>query len=160
MFVHPSMPRHGEMQEILFDLERNMLRPYAAPGNLISQGAYEDLQLPWNYNTPETKHLFDQTAFERQDWDRGGVPSAPSLECGTPGPFLLSNEAGVDHFVAVLGSASQVVRWRQANPEKAHGEEDPINITAKRLRAVTGGLEKVVGAPSCSLLLMKRAEEK
>ncbi|KAF7198107.1 putative S-adenosylmethionine-dependent methyltransferase CRG1 [Pseudocercospora fuligena] len=155
IFVHPSAPSHKELQEIISDLGDNLLGPYHVPGNLLSQGAYDKLQLPWDFS--ETQGLFEKASFHRRDWDRDGVSSAPPLEDGTPGPFLLGREATLDQFTAALGSASSVIRFREAHPEKAHGEEDPINITTRRLREVMGENEKVNGGPSCHLLLMRRS---
>ena len=152
-YVHPRTPDAAKIQEILFDLQRNMLGPYSTPGNEISDQAYKTLPLPWSIAPPSSD--FFEADFMRHDWDLDGVPSAPPLPDGTPGPFIgEENEDDLDTLRHALGSASMVVRWRAANPDKAHTDQDCVNLTIARLREVVGG-NKIATAGSYSLLLFR-----
>lgn len=136
-----------------------MLGPYVLPGNMLSRNMYKDLPLPWSLSQPNP--LFDQASFKRHEWDAHGVPSAPPLEDGTPGPFLFSETTTPEKLGQALGSASMVIRWREANKEAVEkGEiEDCVNLTVKDLRTVLKDRPSGtwVHAPSCTLLLIKRA---
>lgn len=133
-----------------------MLGPYRLPGNVLSRNAYRNLRLPWDFD--ETKDLFEESSFERKDWDLDGNPSALPLADGSSGPFLFAarEQSTVRRFVEGLGSASMVIRWREVNPEKAGTDEDPVCITAKRLQALVGEGRTLAVSPSASLLLMRR----
>lgn len=155
MYCHPSVPNHERIQETLSELEDGMLAPYVTPGNMLSRNAYEDLALPWDLKGVDS--AYDRASFMRKDWDRYGVPSAAPLPDGTPGPFLMHEETTVEGLGKALGSASMVVRWRDANPEKAYGEEDAVEVTMRRLREALGGRESFVTSPSCTLLLLRRS---
>ena len=154
-YCHPSVPKHREIQTILHELEDGMLGPYALPGNTMSRNAYERLQMPWDES--ETKGLFEKESFVREDWDRHGVPSAPIRGDGSPGSFLFGKEETIEQFTTAVSSASMVIRWREANPGKAYTEDDPVHITATRLREVSSGKEELLLAPSLTLLLLRKA---
>jgi len=156
-YVHPSTPKAREIQDALSDLEDGMLAPFQTPGNALSRNAYRNLALPWDLAS--TKDLFEQSSLERKDWDLNGVPSAPPLADGSPGPFLFDSgkPSTVQQFVDAVGSASMVIRWREANSQKAHTEEDPVSITSRRLRALVGDNGILSTSPSLSLLLMRRS---
>lgn len=134
-----------------------MLAPFQTPGNALSRNAYKDLALPWNFDG--TKHLFQQASFERKDWDLDGVPSAPNGPDGSPGPFIMDGgkPSTVQDFINAVGSASMVIRWREANPEAAHTENDPVHITARALRSLVDDDGMLRMSPSLSLLLMRRS---
>lgn len=154
-YCHPSVPYHQKIQAALSNLEDNLLGPYMTPGNHLSRGAYEQLVLPWDI--PDTVTLFSKDSFQRADWDRNGQPSSPPLPDGTPGPFLFGGQESVDQVEAGFHSASAVVRWREANPEKAHTAEDAVTLTMSRIRDIVGsGNQTLNVGPSCSLLLMRR----
>jgi trans-aconitate 3-methyltransferase len=167
--VHPSVPRHESLQRILSHLEDELLGPYMLPGNILAGNAYEDLALPWdNSNTPA---LFDKSSFKRVDWDWYGVPSAPPRGTDrTPGLFLFGKKTMLEEMEAGFDSASAVIRWREANLEISGTEEgDPVQVTMRDLRDVvdrgrdSGSRSdewwdgRLFCAPSCSLLLMRRA---
>lgn len=126
---------------------------------MLSRNMYKDLPLPWSLSQPNP--FFDQGSFKRHEWDAHGMPSAPDLADGTPGPFLFSETTSPEKLGQGLGSASMVIRWREANKEAVKkGEiEDCVDLTVKDLKAVlkdrSGGT--FVHAPSCTLLMMKRA---
>lgn len=153
-YCHPSTPNAHNVQGILNDLEDNMLGSYATPGNKLSRNAYENLSLPWS--SLETADLFDKTSFVRKDWDLHGVPSAPRLSDGSLGSFLFGKDVTSTSLAEGFNAASMVVRWRQANPEKAGGVLDPVNMIVKRLDDILGKGAVFSAGPSCSLLLLRR----
>ncbi len=154
LYVHPSTPNANALQEALYDLEDGMLSPYFHAGNVLTRNAYETLPLPWTIEGFESS--FEKGSFVRKDWDRHGVPSAPDKADGTPGPYMMYEDVQLTYLERGLGTASAVIRWRDANPTKAHTEEDPVAITMKRLRERSGGSESLLISPSVSLLLMRR----
>ena len=99
-YVHPSDPKRKEIQAILSNLEDNILGPYEAPGNRISRDAYVNLALPWTLPAPNA--TFSQASFVRKDWDLNGIPSAPSLPDGTPGPFLFSEARRPEEMLSLI----------------------------------------------------------
>lgn len=151
-YIHPSHPRHREIQAVLSELEDGMLGSYMTPGNALSRHGYRDIALPWTTGCA----AFEASSLQRRDWDWEGVPSAPRLSDGCPGPFLFGEPITLAQAEAAFGSASAVVRWRAANPEKAGTEEDCVKLTMRRLREVVGeeSPELILG-PSCSLVLMR-----
>lgn len=160
-YCHPSVPNYEAIQRILSELEDEKLGPYMQPSSVLTRGAYEQLPLPWSGADDEPAHsLFDKDSFKRCDWDRDGVPSAPPLADGTPGPFLMGKGLTIERGLAGLGSSSSVIRWRQAHPEKAGTDEDPVIHAFKLTRDVMGeGIKELVVSPSLSLLLMRKKLE-
>ncbi|RMY58777.1 hypothetical protein D0865_02433 [Hortaea werneckii] len=105
---------------------------------------------------PSAAAFFDEAAFERKHWDRDGVPSAPALPDGSPGPYLLGREVDLQGGLKGFDSSGPVFRWREAISEKAHSDQDPIRVIADRLMQVVGEQTKLVVAPSCTVLLFRR----
>lgn len=155
LYCHPATENAAAIQEVMSDFEDNILRPYHTASTLLTRGAYDDLPLPWTIEGFESE--FQKDHFVRKDWDRGGVPSTPPLADGTPGPYLQQTEVSLEQLEKGLGTASSVIRWRQAHPEQAYGEEDPVKLTMKRMREASGGKEKLVLTGSLNLLMMRKA---
>ena len=154
-YCHPSVPNYKAIQAVLEDLEDNILGPYMTPGNRMSRSGYDTLTLPWSI--PGMKGMFVESAFQRADWDRYGIPSSPSLPDGSPGPFLCGERVTRQKAEAGLSSSSAVIRWREANPEKAHTDEDAIKIIGRRLQEIMGENDRLIVGPSCTLLMMRKA---
>nr|POF02204.1 putative s-adenosylmethionine-dependent methyltransferase crg1 [Quercus suber] len=156
MYIHPSHAKHKEIQAILSELEDGELRFYMKPGNILARSGYREIVLPWTSNLSAAE-MFDKSSLQRVDWDIDGVPSAPPLEDGTPGPFMWGSPTTLAQMEAALGSASAVVRWREANPGKAGTSEDCVRLTMTRLRDVIGNDEHEIKlSPSTSLVQMRR----
>lgn len=157
MYVHPSQPNAAALQRILSNLDDNLLKPYEEPGNALSRSGYSTLPLPWDF--ADCKGLFDEESFERVEWDKDGIPSAPPREDGSPGPFVVISEPTKLSLIEMaLGSSSMVIRWREANPELAGGDEDPVKVTMKKLKEANAGEEQIYVSASLHLLLMRRAK--
>ncbi|KAK4556447.1 hypothetical protein LTR86_006591 [Recurvomyces mirabilis] len=153
-YVHPSVPHADELQAALSHLEDVYLKPYMQPGSLLARSGYDDLPLPWK--TEATSSLFDQKTFKRENWDRNGVPSATPSADGTPAPFLLAQEFSIKAVSMAFASSSPVVRWRQAHPDQALTEEDPVMRTVQVMKDILGEDAKVTAGSSLSLLLLRR----
>ncbi|EMD00305.1 hypothetical protein BAUCODRAFT_30789 [Baudoinia panamericana UAMH 10762] len=104
LYCHPSVSKHKEVQAILDGLEEGFLSPYMQAGSMLARTGYETLPLPWSI--PDTHGLFDEAAFKRCEWDRDGVPSAPPLPDGTPGPFLFERKMTIAQGEAAWATSS------------------------------------------------------
>ncbi|TKA72883.1 hypothetical protein B0A55_06653 [Friedmanniomyces simplex] len=156
-YVHPSVPHAREIQAVMSDLEDTVLRPYYQKGSLYARHGYDDLPLPWDGADGEAVATFDKASFKRVQWDREGLPSAPPLPDGSPGPFLFGREMTFKQAEKALSTSSSVIRWREAHPDKAGTEEDVVKIMIKRVRDIAGDIDRITIAPSCTLLLMWKA---
>jgi hypothetical protein len=50
-----------------------------------------------------------------------------------------------------------VIKYREANPEKAGTEEDPVVMMVRKIKEKMGGRESLILRPSTHLLLMRRS---
>lgn len=155
LYCHPSTPNAAAVQEALDDCEDRMLKPHMTAGNRLSRAAYKALPLP--FTLPGLEDAFDEASFVRREWDTKGVPSAPDNEDGSPGPFLKHVETRIEDLERGLATSSSVIRWREAHPEIALTDEDPVKLTGRRIRELVGR-DILVVSPSFVLLMMRRAE--
>ncbi len=155
LYAHPSTRNCEQVQAALSELEDGLLKPYYNAGTMITRAAYRTLDLPWTIRpvVPE----FKENDFVRVDWDSGGVPSGPPMEDGAPGPFLERTVVTLGDLEKGLGSASTVIRYREAHPEVVGTPEDPVTMTIQKMRDALGG-EELELRPSVHLLLMRKAE--
>ncbi|KAK3113180.1 hypothetical protein LTR53_009779 [Teratosphaeriaceae sp. CCFEE 6253] len=155
-FIHPAVPHAREIQAELAELEDDVLRPYwQLPGTLYARNGYDDLPLPWT--DAAANPGFERESFQRVEWDRHGNPSAPPLPDGSPGPFQMGREVTFAQAELGLATSSSVVRWRAAHPGKVGTAEDVVQVAFRKIREIVGEVEALTVAPSCSLLLMRRA---
>ncbi|KAK0649072.1 S-adenosyl-L-methionine-dependent methyltransferase [Cercophora newfieldiana] len=152
LYIKPTTPNHERIQAAIDKLEV-LVDEYVVSGNRIARGAYVDLPLPWTVEpaVPE----FERASFVRREWGQG--------EGREPGDeFYNTHEMTVDMLVMVMGTASPVIRWREANPEKAGTEEDPLKVMKREIEAafedagVEGGERVLKGGVQGALLLVKR----
>ncbi|GAB1742835.1 hypothetical protein NU219Hw_g8543t1 [Hortaea werneckii] len=160
---HPSVPEHRDIQTCTsLPPKTRCWGLYKTPGNRLARGCDDHLLLPWtplsavadadaDGSLNPSAGLFDEATFERKCWDRDGVSSASPLPNGSPAPFLLGREVDLQGGLQGLDSSGPVVRWWEANPEKANPDLDPIRIIAARLRQVVGEQTKLVVAPAFEL---------
>lgn len=151
LFCHPSTPNAAEVQKSLFELEYDILGPYALEGNRISQGMYDKLKLPWQVD-PAVK-AFDQTDFKRVEWNRDG-------KVGEGKDFLIGYKESVEEFERGMSTASMVTRWREANPQLVDTEQDCVKHICRKLKQITGhGFGEVTFGSGVVLLLFKKKDE-
>ena len=152
-FVHPETPHFEELQKLFSHLEDNVLTPYEEPGNKLSRGMYEDLTLPWQVRPPVAGFSGAGDSFQRIEWNRDG-----QVEPGKN--FLGGVEATPAQIERALGTASMVTRWREAHPDVANTDNDPVKAMANQLIKIMGSAEvKIKTGASTALLLLKRTEE-
>ena len=120
---------------------------------------YADLRLPWEISE-QLAHLFPEEGFLRREWNRDG-----KLEPNETQFFGESSTTTLGELAASLGTASMVTRWREANPEMAHTDDDCVAVTIRSVaEAMSPGIETAgvknltlsVG-PATTLLLFTRA---
>jgi hypothetical protein len=123
---------------------------------VLAHNLYADLPLPWTVSPPAAG--FDEASFVRTEWGteaEGALPGDEFLAVGQP-------EVGMDMLEAMLGTASPVVRWREANQEQVGTEGDVVRMmrrTIERLLHEAGvekGKETVRGAGLGVLLVVKK----
>jgi trans-aconitate 3-methyltransferase len=146
--VHPSMPAAEAIQEAMDRHNEDNLRPYATAGNLISRSRYTTLPLPWTLDQPND--AFRQDNFWRKDWE-------------IDEPFLvMPKTVSLDMLEVIMSSGSALVRWREANPDKAGTEKDILRILRRNIErlqqeaGVKPGEERLMGAIQGFLLFIKK----
>jgi hypothetical protein len=133
---------------VLLELEREILAPYELVPNRLSRDMYDDLPLPWTVAPPVA--ALGQASFVRREWDRDGVLSDGDAFFGGSKP------TPVDAFLALLGTASIVTRWREAHAELVGTEDDVVAAFGRRLRAALGeGVTEVVLGAGVVVLMVK-----
>jgi trans-aconitate 3-methyltransferase len=146
--VHPSMPNAAAIQASLDQIQEQHLKPYYAPGNLLTRNRYVDLPLPWTLAQPVPE--FDESTFFRKDWD-----VAENFFVGQP-------EVDLDTFEKMMGTASTTTRWRQAHPDAVGTERDVVRMLRREIErllheaGVEKGKETVKGAMQGTLLMVKK----
>jgi hypothetical protein len=117
---------------------------------------YVDLVLPWTAERPVAG--FDQGSFVRTEWGtetEGALPGDEFFAIGSP-------EVDLGKLEALLGTASPVVRWREANKELVGTERDVVQLMRREIErllheaGVEKGKEKVKGAGYGALLVVKK----
>jgi SAM-dependent methyltransferase len=153
-YCHPERTPNAEaVQEILFDLERRVLRPFEVQGNRLSAEGYVGLPLPWEGDgEAEGEGEFDEATFVRREWNKGG-----RVEAGE-GFLALEPTMSLEEWARGCATASMVVRWRAAHKEQLErGEvDDCVDVTVRRLRDALGGQNWMEGGPSVVLLMIKK----
>ena len=147
VYPHPSMPEGARLKGIMDRIEKEDLAPFEAEGNRICRNHYDDLVLPWQCDPPV--EVFSQERFLRKDWDRDGLTE------GAQDFFSPSHDVPIDAMSARLGTASMVIRWREAYPELAHTKDDVVAKGMRELREVSGRSKLDFGSSGVLLLFKK-----
>ncbi|KAK0611693.1 S-adenosyl-L-methionine-dependent methyltransferase [Immersiella caudata] len=150
--ISPTTANHERVQAAIdnFDV---LLEDYIVAGNRISRSEYVDLPLPWTVEPPVSE--FDRDSFVRKEWGQ-----REGLEPGEE--FYNVTTAGLGMLEKVMGTSSPVIRWREANPEKAGTEEDVVKMTRREIEeafrdaGVEKGKEDLRAGVKGVLLLAKR----
>jgi hypothetical protein len=64
----------------------------------------------------------------------------------------------LEQLEQAIYSASPYVRWKEANPELAGGEEDVARVHVRRMREVMGGEEVLEMEVKMVLIMLKKVE--
>ncbi|KAI1805153.1 methyltransferase [Daldinia bambusicola] len=154
--IADSVPNAAAIQAAVESIEKEHLVKHMLPGNLLARDLYVNLPLPWSGEHPVAD--FDKDSFSRTEWGTGNEGSLPSDQfLAIDGPAV-----DLDSMEALMGTASAVKRWREANPGKAGTEEDVARLMrreAERLLHEAGvekGKEVIKRATSGVLLVVKK----
>ena len=149
----PSTPNAATIQNILFDLERDILAPYELPPNRVSRDMYDNLGLPWTVDPPVAD--FPAASFVRKEWNRDG-----KVNLDTNGNyedfFAGTKKQALEDLEASLNTASMVTRWREANRQKAGTDNDCVKLTIERLKRALGDGEALTTGGATALLMFKK----
>ena len=146
--THPSTANAEAIQAALDRCHEQYLKPYFTPGNLLARNRYIDLPLPWTLEKPV--EAFESGSFLRKEWD-------PAHDF-----FVGQQESNLDIFEKVMGTASAVTRWRQANPGAVGTEKDVVRMLRRDIEqllqeaGVEPGKEKLKGSVYGVLLIVKK----
>ncbi len=152
----PSMPNAEAINAEMDVIRETYLKPYTLPGNILARDLYVDLALPWGVDPPVEG--FDEASFARTEWGtevEGALPDDEFFAVGAP-------EVNMQVLEAMLGTASPVVRWREANKELVGTEGDVVRIMRRMIErclhdvGVEEGKETVKGGVAGALLVVKK----
>lgn len=152
-YMHPSTPHAEELQKLMNRLEESVLQPYEEPGNKLPRGMYEKLSLPWHVSPPVSGFEEANGNFKRVEWNRNGKVD--------PGQDLLGGrEVTPAQIGLALGTASMVTRWREAHPDIANTDKDPVKVLVHDIIRILGSADvRIKAVASTALLLVKRIED-
>ncbi|KAF1810198.1 S-adenosyl-L-methionine-dependent methyltransferase [Eremomyces bilateralis CBS 781.70] len=154
--IDDSVPNAAAMQAALDALRVEHLEPYMLRGNWLVQDLYADLPLPWGVEPAVAG--FHEESFLRQEWGTGAEGALPRDEFFAIG----APEVDMHTLEAVLGTASPVARWREANKDKVDTERDVVRKMRREVERLLheGGIEKgkefIKGGSSGVLLFVKK----
>ena len=152
----PSVPNAAAINAAMDVIRETHLRPFTLPGNILARNLYVDLSLPWSVDPPVAG--FDEASFVRIEWGtetEGALPGNEFFAVGSP-------VVNMDMLEAMLGTASPVARWREANRELVGTEGDVVRIMRRTIErflqeaGVEKGKETVQGGGSGALLVVKK----
>jgi SAM-dependent methyltransferase len=136
-----STPNGTKLQEWFKKFEQETIAPYELPGNKIARELYLNLGMPWecldrldgeDLGLKKLLDEFDEKEFVRLEFNKDGYVA--------PGETFFSGGIRVDFHraKAMLGTASPITRWREANKEKVEkGElEDVIDHLIRRTKEI------------------------
>ncbi|OGM42410.1 hypothetical protein ABOM_008361 [Aspergillus bombycis] len=129
LYCHPSTPNATAVQNALYRLEREILKPFELPGNKLSADLYDDLLLPWLLSSPVPS--FRKADFIRLEWGRDGILSEED-------DFLIGKDTTLHELEKSLGTASMVTRWREANLDLVNTEDDCVKCTMREIWKALG----------------------
>jgi SAM-dependent methyltransferase len=152
--VDPSVPNGAAIQAAIDEINKRELKPFTVDGNLVAQQLYVDLPLPWAL-TPPVADLNEAT-FCRKEWGPNGESSEEFFMGGR------LTTVDMDMFEKMMGTTSQVHRWRDAHPDDAGTERDVLKIMRREIErlsqdaGVEKGKEVLKGTLTAVLLMVKK----
>lgn len=150
--IHASVPNAAAINAVTGKIEEECLAPFFGAGNRLTRNLYSTIGLPWTVSPPVPE--FDETTFCRKEW---GVE-------GNDESFFENKHMvfDMDTLEKLLGTASPVTRWREANPELAGTENDVIRRMRREIErllheaGVEKGKERIRGGEAGVLLMVKK----
>ncbi|KAM0552413.1 hypothetical protein ACHAPJ_007973 [Fusarium lateritium] len=152
--VDPSMPNHEALQEVVDEIDETV-KDYMLPGNILVRDLYRGLALPWTLPSPVS--AFDSESLVRKEWATG--PDAETQFFANQPPL------NFDMMELALGTASPIIRWREAHPEAVGTENDVVRQVRRKSEkilldaGVEPGKEMLKADMSGVLLLLKKKND-
>jgi trans-aconitate 3-methyltransferase len=137
-----TTPNAAKLHDLWTKFETETLAPYELPGNRLTREFYKDLGMPWEILTDKSLNLddeskaalqcFPESESKRHEFNRDGYV-APNQQF-----FSGERRANFEQIKLVLGTASPVTRWREANKEQVErGEvEDIMDMLVRRTKEI------------------------
>jgi len=157
-----TTPNAVKVQQLLFELELEIMRPYERAGNGHCRELYANLALPWTIlaedeDIGEQLKIFDQDAFVRLEFNKDGA-----LQPGEK--FFRGRRSTLDQVKNAIGTISHVTRWREAHKDQLEkGEvEDCADMIVRRVRETMEevpegkGRDWLEGGSSTVILIIKK----
>ena len=141
-YVDPvTTPNAAAVQAQWDKLEIEILQPFEKRGNRMCRELYRHLIMPWSYPadlelTPEMKaafEMYDESQSMRREFNVDGKPDPDPMLAEDKG-FVKAMRSSFKLAKQVIGTASQVTRWREAHKEELEkGEiEDCVDHMLRR----------------------------
>jgi hypothetical protein len=148
--VHPSLPNATAIQAAIISNHERNLKPFSEPGHVLVENLYRSLPLPWSLATPVLE--FDESTYFRKEWGTA-----------TNAEFFVGKQAvDMDTLEKLMGSMSQVTRWRQAHPDAVGTERDVAKMLRREIErllheaGVEEGKEVIKGNVGGVLMMVKK----
>jgi trans-aconitate 3-methyltransferase len=144
-YVDKRFTPHAEaVQKLLDEFELEILRLHELPGNRLARELYSTIELPWTSDVDG----YDKESYMYRTWNKDG-----SLEEGLENGWLQLTDGTWEGMALMLGTASPVTRWREANKSKVEKGEvrDCVEVLVGQAHSVVNqgnrdwGLEYRVG---------------
>ncbi|TVY21340.1 hypothetical protein LARI1_G001342 [Lachnellula arida] len=145
----PDQPNAAKLRETMLHFEHVVIGKYQMPGNLLAQGMYDNLPLPWTVSPPVPS--FSKSDYVKHDYDRDGILS--NGKTFFSGGKVTRKLADIEQ---TLATASMVTRWREAHPDLVGTEQDCVKVFVKDLREALGGKDEVLSGGATTILLFKK----
>ncbi|TVY90447.1 Trans-aconitate 3-methyltransferase [Lachnellula willkommii] len=145
----PDQPNAAKLRETMLRFKHVVIGKYQMPGNLLAQGMYDNLPLPWTVSPPVPS--FSKSDYVKHDYDRDGILSNGKT-------FFSGGKARkLADIEQALATASVVTRWREAHPDLVGTEQDCVKVFVKDLREALGGKDEVFSGGATTILLFKKS---
>ncbi|KAK3395300.1 methyltransferase [Podospora didyma] len=148
-------PNGAAIQAFGEKFDDEVLGPFQEPGSKHPRSYYRDLVLPWSTAVTEKSVVddaFDEKTFYRKEW-----------KGETDGDYLVQLPTlTLDVSEKILSTASSIIRWRDAHPDKVGTEEDVLKVWRRGVEellyeaGVEKGKELINGGVGGVLLMVKR----
>ena len=136
--AHRDTPNSEAVNEAFRRFKEEGLRGFFERGNLLVEGGYRDLGMPWDIE-PAGVEGFERASLWRREWDA----DSEQFMMGSEVPFT------VEVFERMWATSSPVTRWRKAHPGAEGTEGDIVRV----LRREIEGLLAEVGVPEGEAVL-------
>lgn len=137
-----TTPNAAKYQQLMDTFQATVLTPYETPGNRLSRELYKDLKMPWDVAeaNPDLQPVL--SVFNRQNLVRQEINKSGELAQGEK--FVRGGRIDFAAIKLILGTASPIVRWREAHQEQLDkGEiEDCIDEFIRKAKEILDETEE------------------